>query len=355
MSLPAEIAGHSIAAGTPMRVIAEIGLNHNGDPQLAHRLVDACAEAGVWAIKLQVFDADQLLVPSAPAPAHVQAASLRDFFRQFELSADAYARVVQHARDRQLAVVATAFDSRSVGMLDALGIDAFKIASGDLTHAMLIEHVSRTGRPVLMSTGMSEAGDVWNAVDWAVSSGARTLALLHCVSAYPTPDAQQNLRAVATLAREYRLPVGLSDHGMGTDAALLAFAQGATLYERHVHLPGTDAIDAPVSSTPDELADLVRRLSRAHAAMGDGRRTPAEAERPNIVPSRRGLYASRTIAAGARIEAADVVALRPATGLGAEYARALVGRVASRTIAAGAAFEPGDLAAGGGGADRGAA
>lgn len=336
-----------------MRVIAEIGLNHNGDPALAHRLVDACADAGAWAMKLQVFDADELLVATAPAPAHVKAESLRAFFAQFQLGVEAYAALVRHARERGLAVIVTAFDSLAVEMLDGLGIDAFKVASGDLTHVLLIEQVARTGRPLILSTGMSQEGDVWNAVDWAVGAGARGLALLHCVSAYPTPDADQNLRAVGTLAREFKWPTGLSDHGMGGDAALLAYAQGATLYERHVHLPGTDAIDAPVSSTPDELADIVRRLARAHAAMGEGRREPMPPEQPNIVPSRRGLYARRVIAAGARIDAADVVALRPATSLGAEHARALIGSRAPRAIAAGAAFEPGDLGPHDPGDDRG--
>lgn len=343
MSRPAEIAGASIAPGAPMRVIAEIGLNHDGDAKLAHRLVDACADAGAWAIKLQVFDAQELLVADAPAPAHVHAASLRDFFARFELEVDAYRALIAHARARGVAVIATAFDAMAVEMLDDLGIDAFKVASGDLTHALLIEQVARTGRPVILSTGMSSESDVSNAVDWAVGAGAHTLALLHCVSAYPTPDDQQNLRAVATLAREFTWPVGLSDHGMGGDAALLAYAQGATLYERHVYLPGTDAIDAPVSSTPDELADVVRRLARAHAAMGDGRRAPVEAERANIVPSRRGLYARRPIAAGERITAADVAALRPAGSLGAEYARTLIGCRMRRAIAAGEPFEPGDL------------
>ena len=345
MSQAADIAGHAIATGAPMRVIAEIGLNHNGDAELAHRLVDACADAGAWAIKLQVFDAEELLTATAPAPAHLEAGSLREFFGQFQLHAEAYAAIVQHARDRGLVAIATAFDSLSVSMLDALAIDGFKVASGDLTHALLIEHVARTGRPVILSTGMSTESDVWNAVDWARSAGAGTLALLHCVSAYPTADAEQNLRAVATLARDHRVPVGLSDHGMGADAALLAYAQGATLYERHVHLPGTGAIDAAVSSSPDELTDLVRRLARAHAAMGDGRRDPQPGERPNIIPSRRALYARRRIPEGQRIDAADVVALRPAHGLGAEYARALIGCRAPREIPAGAPFEPGDLGA----------
>jgi N-acetylneuraminate synthase/N,N'-diacetyllegionaminate synthase len=343
MSLPADIAGHSIAAGNPMRVIAEIGLNHTGDADLAHRLVDACADAGAWAIKLQVFEAGELLVADAPAPAHVHAASLRDFFARFELQAGAYDSVIGHARDRGLVTVATAFDRASVEMLQRIGLDAFKVASGDLTHALLIEQVARTGLPVILSTGMSTETEIWNAIDWAVGGGARSIALLHCVSAYPTPDAQQNLRAVGTLAREYKLPTGLSDHGMGADAALLAYAQGGTLYERHVYLPGTDAIDAPVSSTPEQLNDIVRRLARAHEAMGEGHRAPMDAERANIIPSRRGLYARRAIAAGQTVEEADVAALRPAGSLGAEYARILIGCRAPRDIPAGTPFELLDL------------
>lgn len=331
-----------IAPGQPMRVIAEIGLNHDGDAEIAHRLIDACAEAGAWAVKLQVFDAGELLTEDAPPPAHVDAASLRAFFARYELGADACDALARHARDRGLMMIATAFDAPSLRLLQGIGMDAFKIASGDLTHVQLIEQVARAGRPLILSTGMSTEPEVRAAVAWAQGAGASTLALLHCVSAYPTPDAEQNLAAVGTLARAFPLPVGLSDHGMGPDAALLAFAQGATLYERHVYLPGTDAIDAPVSSTPDDLADLVRRLARAAAAMGDGVRVPRAAERANLAPSRRGLYARRAIVAGQVIAEADIVARRPVTALGAEYAHALIGRRAPRDVPAGAPFAPGD-------------
>ena len=150
--------------------------------------------------------------------------------QQLELDDAAYPGLISHARDRGLAVIATAFDEDAVRMLDALRIDAFKIASGDLTHVLLIEAAARSGRPVVLSTGMSTDPDVARAVDCAAAAGATAIALLHCVSAYPTPDDQQNLRAVATLARTYDRPVGLSDHGMGGDAALLACALGATVY-----------------------------------------------------------------------------------------------------------------------------
>lgn len=337
------IGGRSISAGAPMFVIAELGLNHNGDPDLALRLVEAAAAAGASAIKLQAFRAERLIAADAPGPAHVASDSLRGLFRTFELPTDAYRRIVDHARRVGVAVVVTAFDSETVREFDALGVDAFKIASGDLTHVALIEAAARTRRPLIISTGMSDQSDVDNALDWAVGAGARALAVLHCVSAYPTPDDQQNLRAIATLARTCRVPVGLSDHGMGRDAAVIACALGATLYERHLHLPGTNAIDAPVSSSPEQLRDIVQAVTRCRLSLGDGLRQPMAAETANVHPSRRGLYAARALRAGHVVTDADVVALRPAAGLGARFHRSLVGCRLRRALGPGDSFELEDL------------
>jgi len=339
------IAGRSIAPGAPMFVIAELGLNHNGDPDLAMRLVEAAADAGASAIKLQAFRADRLIAADAPGPAHVSASSLRGLFRTFELPTATYRHIVEHARRLGVGVVVTAFDCETVREFDALDVDAFKIASGDLTHVALIEAVARTRRPLVLSTGMSDQADVDNALDWAVGAGARALAVLHCVSAYPTPDDQQNLRAIATLARTCRVPVGLSDHGMGRDAAVMACALGATIYERHLHLPGTNAIDAPVSSSPQELRDIVQAVARCRASLGDGRRQPMAAEAANIHPSRRGLYATRALQVGDIVTEPAVVALRPAAGLGARFHRSLVGCRLRRSLGAGDSFELQDLRA----------
>lgn len=343
--MPADlvIAGRPVGPGHPLFVMAEIGLNHNGDPALAIALVEAAARAGASAVKLQVFRADLLIAASAPAPAHVQTDSLRSLFRQYELDLDACAAVIAHARSLHLAVVATAFDEHLVTSLAGLGVDAFKIASGDLTHVALIEAAARTGRPLILSTGMSAAAEVQTAVGWAQRAGARGVAVLHCVSAYPTPGAQQNLRAVATLAALAEVPVGLSDHGVGRDAALIARALGASLYERHLALPGTDAIDEPVSSTPEELRDIVDAVHAADLALGDGRRQPMPAEEPNVVPSRRGLYAARPLAVGEVVSGADIVALRPAGPLGAEHFHRLVGSRLRRALAPEAPFTPADL------------
>lgn len=343
--MPAElsIAGRLVGGTHPLFVMAEIGLNHNGDPSLALALVDGAARAGASAIKLQMFRAERLIAADAPGPAHVSATSLRALFRQYELDLDACTAVMARARAANLAVVVTAFDEATVADLDARGVDAFKIASGDLTHRALIEAVARTGRPVILSTGMSDVDEVRRAVEWATAAGADAIAVLHCVSAYPTPGAQQNLRAIATLAAELTVPVGLSDHGDGREAAVVARALGASLYERHLALPGTGAIDEPVSSTPDDLADIVEAVRRCDLALGDGRRRPMPAEEPNIVPSRRGLYAARPLAAGEIVTAADVVALRPATHLGAEHVGDLVGRRLQRALDTEAPFLPIDL------------
>lgn len=339
----AEIAGRSIGAGAPMFVIAELGLNHGGAVEQALRLVEGASAARAHAIKLQVFEASRLVAVDAPGPAHLGGRSLQALFRGHELDLDACAAVIEHARTLDLAVVVTAFDEDMVAALDRLEVDAFKIASGDLTHVSLIEAAAHTRRPLVLSTGMSSEAEVATAIGWAAGAGARTIALLHCVSAYPTPHDQQNLAAVRALSGRFGLPVGLSDHGMGRDAALLAYALGGTLYERHLWSPGTQAIDQAVSSTPEELAAIVRALEGAHSALGHGRREPMPAEQANIGPSRRGLYATRHLPAGTVLAASDIAALRPAGSLGAEHQRALIGCRLERDVTAGGAFSDADL------------
>ena len=339
------IAGRPVGQEHPVFVVAEIGLNHSGSLDRALAMVDAAAWAGASAVKLQTLKADQLVAASCPGPAHVRAASLREFFAAFELNAEAHRAIVRRARDRDLAVMATPFALELVDMLHALGVDAFKIASGDVTFDGLIAAAAATERPLVMSTGMSSLLEVGRAFEIARANGATRMAALHCVSAYPTPVESQNLRAITTLERYLRLPVGLSDHAVGTSAAIAAVALGACLYERHLVLEDDmTAIDRPVSSTPAELKALVATLETTRRALGDGRKVCQVAEKPNLVPSRRGLYATRALRAGSRIGADDIVALRPATSLTPAAVPTLVGSIVSRDIAAGAAFAATDIA-----------
>ena len=340
-----EIGGRAVGADEPVFAIAEIGLNHGGDVDRALRLVDAAADAGASAIKLQTLFADRLVAESCPAPAHVAATSLRDFFSTFELDAGAHRAVVARARERGLAVLSTPFAEDVVPMLESLGIDAFKIASGDLTYDGLIATVARTGKPVVISTGMATLEEAARAVRVARCAGAAQVSVLHCVSAYPTPAGSENLRAVGTLAGALGVPVGLSDHSAGgVITAVAAVALGACIYERHLMLEGGDAIDAAVSSTPAEFQAIVTAMRAARAALGDGRKRCLPAEAPNVTPSRRGLYARRAMRAGERVTEADVIALRPATGVAPGELSRLVGSVLERDLAAGEAFQLRDIA-----------
>src|ERR1043165_8078118 len=194
------IAGRRIASDVPPFVIAEIGINHGGSPDRAIQLVRPAAESGAPAVKLQTIVASELVAPSCPAPAHVEATSMVEFFEQFELDEDARLAVVAEARQLGLAVMSTPFSEASVDMLDRIGVDAFKIASGDVTWDQLIARCASTGKPLVISTGMSTVGEARHALEIAHMSGARDVALLHCVSAYPVPSGSENLLAIQTLA-----------------------------------------------------------------------------------------------------------------------------------------------------------
>ena len=284
-----EIGGHTVAPFGRLFVIAEMGLNHGGSLDRALALVDAAADAGASAVKLQTIEAAALVAPGAPAPMHVSASSMREFFASFEFDEAAHAALVERARARGLVVMATPFSEASVDLLARVGVDAFKIASGDITFKSLIKRAARTRKPMVISTGMSSLPEVANALEWASAGGAGDIALLHCVSAYPVPRGEENLRAIATLAHAFGMPVGWSDHTPHGVALPMAIALGACLYERHLILEeGDGAIDAAVSSTPEQLSGLIELASdtRGHPRQRTesvrSRRTRQQAGQPPI-------------------------------------------------------------------------
>jgi sialic acid synthase SpsE len=275
---------------------------------------------------------------------HVSAPSLRAFFERYELDEDAHRAVAARARAHGLAFVSTPFDEDAVALLERVGCDAYKIASGDITHLRLIDCAAATGRPLIISTGMSEQAEVARALDCARAAGATAIALLHCVSAYPVPAGEENLRAIATLASRFDVPVGLSDHSKESFSAVVAVALGASVYERHlVADPADEAIDAPVSASPGELAEIVRTAARVQRALGDGRRTCGRSEQGNRMASRRGLYASRDLAPGAPLCSADLVALRPEGAVPASSWAGVLGRCLEQPLAEGAPLPAGVL------------
>ena len=327
------VGRHRVGRGEPLFVIAEIGLNHGGSLDRALALVDAAAAAGVPAVKLQTVIASELVAPSP----------LRDFFAAFELDEAAHHAIAARVRSHGLALISTPLSEAAVDVLERVGVDAYKVASGDLTWTQLIERCARTGKPVIISTGTSTLEETAHALGAAQRSGAAAVALLHCVASYPVPEGSENLRAITTLADAFAVPVGLSDHGRDTFAVPIAVALGASLYERHMVLSNDDgSVDAAVSTTGAGFADLIRAAARASGALGSGVKACLPAEASNLA-SRRGLYAARPLRVGHVIGAADVIALRPASAVSPGDLPALVGSRLARDVADGAPFLTCDL------------
>jgi sialic acid synthase SpsE len=337
------IRDRRIGHGEPLYVVAEIGLNHGGSVDRALALVDAAADAGADAVKLQTLEARALVAPHCPAPAHVAAASLTDFFAAFELDEAAHVRIVTRARERGLACLATPLSEAAVDMLDRIGVDAFKIASGDLTWHQLIVRAAKTGKPLVISTGLATLAEVTDAVSAARAARAASIALLHCVSAYPVPRGRENLRAIDTL-HSFNVPVGLSDHGADTSAIPVVVTLGASIYERHIELDDdVDAVDHDVSSTAAELAAAIASARLTRAALGDGRKTGDGPEAVNRTASRRALCAARDLPAGHVMAASDLIALRPAIGLAPAEMPRVIGTLLRRDMRRGDAITRDDI------------
>ncbi|MBI3011678.1 MAG: N-acetylneuraminate synthase [Candidatus Omnitrophica bacterium] len=335
------IAGHRLGAESPCFIVAEAGVNHNGDLRTARRLVDVAVEARADAVKFQTFKAERLATAAAPKARYQRrtpkdAESQLEMLRRLELSPQAHRALADYCRRRTILFLSSPFDEESVEALARLEVPAFKIASGELTNLPLLERIARTGRPVILSTGMSTLEEVHAAVRALRGAGTTQVVLLHCVSSYPARAADANLRAMATLARAFRVPVGYSDHTPGVEVALAAVALGACLIEKHVTLdralPGPDH---RASLEPQEFAALVRGIRTVELAMGDGRKHPAPGEIQMAAVARRSLVAAQDVRAGTRFTEALIAIKRPGTGLTPALRPRLVGRVAKADIAVG--------------------
>ena len=301
-------------------VIAEAGVNHNGDLGRALSMVAAAAAAGGDYVKFQAFSADRLVARGARTAAY-QAANTGEtdqaaLLRGLELSLEQFAVLAQACRVADIGFMVTAFDVDTVEALVALGMDRLKVASGELTNTPALARFAALGLPILLSTGMATLDEVADAVEVLTSHGASDITLLHCTSLYPAPVAALNLRAIDTLARRFGLPVGYSDHSPGDHAAVAAVALGATVIEKHFTLDRTlPGPDHPASLEPDELAVMIRKLRETAIALGDGVKAPAPGEVETARLVRRSWHALRPLAAGRVLTADDVALKRPADGL----------------------------------------
>jgi N,N'-diacetyllegionaminate synthase len=340
--------GDRLIGDGPVFVIAEAGVNHNGDESLAHRLIDAAAAARVDAVKFQTFEPLALAAAATPTAEYQRAAGetgdQREMLARLALPADAWPRLQAHARECGLVFLSTPFDDESARLLDRLDVPAFKVASGELTNLPFLERLARFGRPLLVSTGMAEMVEVAAAVDAIRAAGTHHLALLHCVSAYPASPEDANLRAMTTMRTAFGVPTGWSDHTPGIELPIAAVALGAAMIEKHLTLDRTmTGPDHAASLEPEQFAALVEGVRSTEAALGSGRKEPVEAERPIAAVARRSLHWRRSLPPGHVITDDDLIALRPGTGVAPGRQAGIVGLRTRRQVMEGSAVVDADI------------
>lgn len=333
-----EIAGRPIGAGHPCYVIAEAGVNHNGDPALAKRLIDIAADAGADAVKFQKRTISEILIAEALRQPYTVPTALGATYgehrEKLELSADDFAMLKAHADARGITMLASAWDIPSVDFLDELGIPAFKIASADCTNLPLVEYVARRGKPVILSTGMSELSEV----DEAVATIRRhndQLVVLQCTSTYPCDNDQINLRVIQTYRERYGCVVGYSGHERGLAPTEAAVALGASVVERHFTIDRTMiGPDHAASLEPTGLQRLIRNIRNIEKALGSPEKRMLDGERKVRDRLAKSIVARRDIPAGATITADMLGVKGPGTGLKPSVLPLLVGVVAESPIRA---------------------
>lgn len=334
-----DIDRRSVGPGAPCFIIAEAGVNHNGDMALARRLIDEAAAAGADAVKFQAFITEELVTRRAPKAGYqlqtTTAADTEQFamLKALEVSAEDMAGLRDHCAARGVAFLCTPYENASADMLDRLGVAAYKIASTDTTNTPFLRHVASKGRPVILSTGMSTLAEVEAALAALAPVRDRTI-LLHCTAEYPAPVEEANLRAMAAMTAAFQVPVGFSDHTAGLDAAGWAVALGACVIEKHFTLDRAMAgPDHRASIEPAELAELVRRIRLLETALGDGIKRPTAAEIPNKPRMQKSIVARSAIAAGQVLGADDLTCKRPGGGLPPDWLDRVIGRAAAVDLA----------------------
>jgi sialic acid synthase SpsE len=325
------IGTREIGPGRPCFVIAEAGINHNGDVSLAAELVDAAAAAGADAIKFQTHFPEHEMLRGGATAAYV-GESLFDLLTRTALTREAHATLMDRAVKKGITFLSTPFSREAADFLDALGVPAFKTGSGELTNIPLQRHIARRGKPMIVSTGMSTSEEI-DATVRALDEERAAYALMHCTSTYPTSFEHVQLGCIGSLQRLYGVPVGFSDHTLGTAISLAAVASGANLFEKHFtssrSLPGPDQQG---SMEPKELEALVRDIRAIERSFGSTKQIqPGEQDVRDM--ALHSVVSIRDIAVGAKIGAADIWVKRPGTGIPAARMGDVLGRVAKRAIA----------------------
>lgn len=330
-----------IGRGKPPYVIAEIGSNHNGDMELCRRMIDEAAAAGANAVKFQSWS-ERSLISEEEYARNTQYldkkkhfGSLREMVRAYQFTAPQHVEAAAHCRERGVAFCSTPFSPEEADLLEELNVPFFKIASMDIVHLSFLKHVARKQRPVVVSTGMATLGEIEQAVETIRGEGNEQIILLHCISIYPPEYDAIQLRNMEMLEQAFDVPVGFSDHTLGTAIPLAAIAIGARVIEKHFTLdqdmPGWDHA---ISANPDQLRTIVHEGRNIFAALGDGRRRVSDAEMEKRKKFRRSLVSRHKLEQGHILTAEDLDAKRPGTGIAPNEISYVVGRRLTSDVSA---------------------
>jgi len=319
-------------------VIAEAGVNHNGDIEMAKSLIDVASDAKADFIKFQTFRADTLVTNNAPKAPYQKESSKSDesqfsMLKKLELSEEMHLELIKHCEIRKIGFLSTGFDIQSIDFLNGLNQKLFKVPSGEITNLPYLRHIGEIGKPILLSTGMSDLNEVEAALTALEKSGTprNKITVLQCTSSYPAPKNEANLKAMSTFKRELNVAVGFSDHTLGIDISLAAVALGASVIEKHFTLdksfPGPDH---KASLEPKELKEMVVAIRNIEVSLGDGIKKMMPSEIPNIDVARKSLVAKKQINKGDIYTAENITAKRPGTGVSPMFWDQFLGKKALR-------------------------
>jgi len=319
-------------------IIAEAGVNHNGSIDLAKKLIDVAADAGADAVKFQTFKADKVISKYAPKADYQKCTtgsneSQLEMGKKLELSQSEFKKLAKYCAHRKIAFLATPFDFESIELLLEIGLDTFKIPSGEITNLPYLRRIGSLGKKMIMSTGMASLLEVGEAIRILEQAGTQkaNITILHCNTDYPTNMSDVNLTAMITIKNEFNVAVGYSDHTLGIEVPVAAVALGASIIEKHFTLDkNMSGPDHSASLDPDELKEMIKAIRNIEIAMGDGIKNPSSSELKNINIVRRSIVAARRIKKGEIFSEGNITTKRPGTGISPMMWDKVIGQVAPR-------------------------
>lgn len=320
-------------------IIAEAGVNHNGDINTAKKLIDAAAEAGVDYVKFQTFSAKKLVVKSAKKAAYQQENTKSSDESQFkmlqklELNEAAHLELMEYCKQKKIQFLSTGFDVDSSRFLNELGINLFKVPSGEITNLPYLRLIGGFGKPVILSTGMATMGEIEDAINVLMESGTtiNNITVLHCNTEYPTPMNDVNLLAMNSIKNKFGVSIGYSDHTLGIEIPIAAVALGAEVIEKHFTLDKEmEGPDHKASLEPLELKEMVKAIRNIEIALGHGRKVPSESESKNKIIARKSIVASKLIKKGSVFTEENVTIKRPGNGISPMLWDSIIGSIAEK-------------------------